>query len=162
MQKHWEAMSDEALAVAAAKAENRAFTVLVARLLPRLRAMADGYHLPGLDRDDLVQEGFLGVMNAVRHYRAALGEFAPYALTCARNSMGSAARLALSGRNEPHRWMQSALTPYEQKVLRLFLAGYPYSEIASLLSSHSKAVDNALQRVRRKLRQFYSAHPVST
>lgn len=194
MQKHWEAMSDEALAVAAAKAENRAFTVLVARLLPRLRAMADGYHLPGLDRDDLVQEGFLGVMNAVRHYRAALGEFAPYALTCARNSMGSAARLALSGRNEPlrdytplpedhpagaeiqpqalveaaewneelHRWMQSALTPYEQKVLRLFLAGYPYSEIASLLSSHSKAVDNALQRVRRKLRQFYPAHPVST
>ena len=63
---------------------------------------------------------------------------------------------------ELHRWMQSALTPYEQKVLRLFLAGYPYSEIASLLSSHSKAVDNALQRVRRKLRQFYSAHPVST
>ena len=103
MQKHWEAMSDEALAVAAAKAENRAFTVLVARLLPRLRAMADGYHLPGLDRDDLVQEGFLGVMNAVRHYRAALGEFAPYALTCAHNSMGSAARLALSGRNEPLR-----------------------------------------------------------
>ena len=108
--------------------------------------------------------------------------------------MGSAARLALSGRNEPlrdytslpedhpagagiqpqalvgaaawneelHRWMQSALTPYEQKVLRLFLAGYPYSVIASLLSSHSKAVDNALQRVRRKMRQFYSAHPVST
>ena len=99
MQKHWEAMSDEALAVAAAKAENRAFTVLVARLLPRLRAMADGYHLPGLDRDDLVQEGFLGVMNAVRHYRAALGEFAPYALTCARNSMGSAARPSLSARN---------------------------------------------------------------
>ena len=101
MQKHWEAMSDEALAVAAAKAENRAFTVLVARLLPRLRAMADGYHLPGLDRDDLVQEGFLGVMNAVRHYRAALGEFAPYALTCAGNSMGRAARLALSAGMSP-------------------------------------------------------------
>lgn len=34
MQKHWEAMSDEALAAAALQAEDRAFTVLVARLLP--------------------------------------------------------------------------------------------------------------------------------
>ena len=89
MQKHWEAMSDEALAAAALQAEDRAFTVLVARLLPPLRAMAESYRLPGLDRDDLVQEGFLGVMSAVRHYHPGLGEFTPYALTCARNSMGS-------------------------------------------------------------------------
>lgn len=86
MQKHWEAMSDEALAAAALQAEDRAFTVLVARLLPPLRAMAESYRLPGLDRDDLVQEGFLGVMSAVRHYHPGLGEFTPYALTCARNS----------------------------------------------------------------------------
>ena len=83
MQKHWEAMSDEALAAAALQAEDRAFTVLVARLLPPLRAMAESYRLPGLDRDDLVQEGFLGVMSAVRHYHPDLGEFTPYALTCA-------------------------------------------------------------------------------
>ena len=103
MQKHWEAMSDEALAAAALQAEDRAFTVLVARLLPPLRAMADSYRLPGLDRDDLVQEGFLGVMSAVRHYHPGLGEFTPYALTCARNSMGSAARAALSDRHQPLR-----------------------------------------------------------
>ena len=103
MQKHWEAMSDEALAAAALQAEDRAFTVLVARLLPPLRAMAESYRLPGLDRDDLVQEGFLGVMSAVRHYHPGLGEFTPYALTCARNSMGSAARAALSDRHQPLR-----------------------------------------------------------
>ena len=78
MQKHWEAMSDEALAAAALQAEDRAFTVLVGRLLPPLRAMAESYRLPGLDRDDLVQEGFLGVMSAVRHYHPGLGEFTPY------------------------------------------------------------------------------------
>ena len=193
MQKHWEAMSDEALAAAALQAEDRAFTVLVARLLPPLRAMADGYRLPGLDRDDLVQEGFLGVMSAVRHYHPGLGEFTPYALTCARNSMGSAARAALSDRHQPlsryeplpedrpagdeeqpealveasefdrelHRWMQTRLTEFERRVWRLSLVGYSYAEIASLLSSHSKAVDNALQRVRRKLRKFYSTHSVS-
>lgn len=188
MRKHWEAMSDEALAVAAAKAEKGAFTVLAARLLPRLRQMADSYRLPGLERDDVVQEGFLGVMSAVRHYRPELGEFTPYALTCARNSMGTAARAALSRRNRPlhnyeqlpedrpageeirpevlveaaefgsklHEWINTMLTDYERRVWRLFLAGYSYSEIASFLSSHSKAVDNALQRVRRKLRKFYS------
>ena len=108
MQKHWEAMSDEALAAAALQAEDRAFTVLVARLLPPLRAMAESYRLPGLDRDDLVQEGFLGVMSAVRHYHPGLGEFTPYALTCARNSMGSAARAALSSRRRWWRPQNSA------------------------------------------------------
>ena len=174
MQKHWEAMSDEALAAAALQAEDRAFTVLVARLLPPLRAMAESYRLPGLDRDDLVQEGFLGVMSAVRHYHPGLGaalsdrhqplrdydpipedhpageEIQPQALVEAAEFSG-----------ELHRWMQTELTDYERQVFRLFLAGYPYSEIASLLSSHSKAVDNALQRVRRKLRKFYSTHSVS-
>ena len=150
MQKHWEAMSDEALAAAALQAEDRAFTVLVARLLPPLRAMAESYRLPGLDRDDLVQEGFLGVMSAVRHYHPAGEEIQPQALVEAAEFSG-----------ELHRWMQTELTDYERQVFRLFLAGYPYSEIASLLSSHSKAVDNALQRVRRKLRKFYSTHSVS-
>lgn len=61
-----------------------------------------GRKLPpaGTGRDDLVQEGFLGVMSAVRHYHPGLGEFTPYALTCARNSMGSAARAALSDRHQ--------------------------------------------------------------
>ena len=176
MQKHWEAMSDEALAAAALQAEDRAFPVLVVRLLPPLRAMAESYRLPGLDRDDLVQEGFLGVMSAVRHYHPGLGEFTPYALTCARNSMGSAARAALSDRHQPLRdydpipedhpageeiQPQAVVEAAELSGELLFLAGYPYSEIASLLSSHSKAVDNALQRVRRKLRKFYSTHSVS-
>ena len=47
MLKHWEAMSDEALALAAKQAEEKAFSVLVERLLPRLRTMAQSYHLPG-------------------------------------------------------------------------------------------------------------------
>ena len=63
---------------------------------------------------------------------------------------------------EFHRWMEQELTALEQQVLRLYLAGDSYTEIASRLSSHSKAVDNALQRVRRKLRRFYSTHPAST
>ena len=83
-------------------------------------------------------------------YQEAVNETYPQALVEAAEFSG-----------ELHRWMQTELTDYERQVFRLFLAGYPYSEIASLLSSHSKAVDNALQRVRRKLRKFYSTHSVS-
>lgn len=50
--------SDEALAAAALQAEDRAFTVLVARLLPPCGPWPIATACPGLDRDDLVQEGF--------------------------------------------------------------------------------------------------------
>ena len=43
------------------------------------------------------------------------------------------------------------LTPLEQQTLKLYLAGHSYFEISTILSTTSKAVDNALQRVRRKL-----------
>lgn len=186
--------TDEELALQAGLGEDTAFSVLVGRLLPNIRRMAAGYSLPGLDQEDLVQEGLVGLMGAVRHYRTDRGAFLPYAMQCARNAMISAARTALDGSNSPLRdysplenetasvgsphpqellesaefsaelrqWIESELTDLERRSLRLFLAGHTYTEIATLLSSHSKAVDNALQRVRRKLRRFYSIHSVST
>lgn len=45
------------------------------------------------------------------------------------------------------------LSPLELDVLLLYLGGCSYEEIAERLDSTSKAVDNALQRVRRKLKQ---------
>ncbi len=48
-------------------------------------------------------------------------------------------------------WLQDRLSPMEYKVLLLFLNAYTYEEIASSLSITEKTVDNALQRVRRKL-----------
>jgi RNA polymerase sporulation-specific sigma factor len=44
-----------------------------------------------------------------------------------------------------------ALSGFETDVLRLYVAGSSYNEIADELGRHSKAVDNALQRVKRKV-----------
>ena len=44
------------------------------------------------------------------------------------------------------------LTPFERQVLKLYLSSYSYDEMSRQLGSSTKAVDNALQRVRRKLR----------
>ena len=41
----------------------------------------------------------------------------------------------------------------ERQVLMLYLGGYSYKEIADSLRITSKAADNALQRVRRKLKE---------
>lgn len=43
------------------------------------------------------------------------------------------------------------LSPLEQEVLRSYLDGRSYQEIAESLNRHVKSIDNALQRVKRKL-----------
>ena len=48
--------------------------------------------------------------------------------------------------------IRTKLSGFEQKALTLYLSGHSYTEISQLLHTSSKAVDNALQRVRRKLR----------
>lgn len=48
--------------------------------------------------------------------------------------------------------IEALLSCFERQVLGLYLRGHTYSQIANLLSTSAKAVDNALQRVRRKLR----------
>lgn len=47
--------------------------------------------------------------------------------------------------------MQEVLSPLEQQVLAAYLDGKSYQEIAENLNRHVKSIDNALQRVKRKL-----------
>lgn len=49
-------------------------------------------------------------------------------------------------------WMARSLSKFERSVIRLYLGGRSYENIAARLGSTAKSVDNALQRVRRKLR----------
>ncbi len=50
--------------------------------------------------------------------------------------------------------MHKILSPLEQEVVNLYLDGKSYQEIAEQLDRHVKSVDNALQRVKRKLEQY--------
>ena len=47
--------------------------------------------------------------------------------------------------------ISTTLSPLEQQVLAAFLNGKSYQEIAEMLGRHVKSIDNALQRVKRKL-----------
>ena len=62
--------------------------------------------------------------------------------------------LASEGAASLGRWCRAALTDLELAVLRGFLDERSYEDIAAELGTDSKAVDNALQRIRRKLRTY--------
>ena len=49
--------------------------------------------------------------------------------------------------------LSSALSELESRVLSLYLDGYSYEQVGSRLSCDTKTVDNALQRVKRKVGQ---------
>lgn len=48
--------------------------------------------------------------------------------------------------------IKSLLSPLEFKVLKLYLQGYSYKEISSVLAVSSKSIDNSLSRIKTKLK----------
>lgn len=183
-------IADEELIDQVRKGNDDAIGVIVARYLPLVRHKAAGCYGPGLEQDDLVQEGLIGLLGAIRGYvPGRLVSFATYATQCVTNRIYSAVRLALSPRNSPlrdymsispdeqgqeiqltlgdgpettfiekedtelrNRKMKTLLSQNEQEALKLYLSGHTYQEISNILHTSPKAVDNALQRVRRKLK----------
>ncbi len=176
--------SDEQLVFLAKEPNEEAFAILVARYLPMLQRLSQQFRSTPFERDDLVQEGLIALLSAVRTYRTEQnGSFRTYAYVCSRNRMVSALRRDSAwnrvGDAEPfteddecctsmaddpaevfHRreeWEQlrnrirGTLTDSEYQALMLYLASYSYREIADRLQITEKAVDNALQRMRRKL-----------
>ena len=53
---------------------------------------------------------------------------------------------------EKKQQIEDLLSVFEREALMLYIGGFTYAEISRQLKSTPKAVDNALQRVRRKLR----------
>ena len=186
MTKALENLTDEALILSARKGDESAVTELVARYLPMIRRRAARYFLPGMEAEDVVQEGLIGLLKAVRLYDPRQGPFAAFVSVCVASTMATAAKAALSQKSRPlsdyspleeldevrrdpqvspeeeiiiaeqmeelRGRIDTLLSGFEQRVLTLYLSGHSYSEISQLLRTTSKAVDNALQRVRRKLR----------
>ena len=138
-----------------------------------------------LEKDDLVQEGMIGLLAAIKSYNSEKGAaFATYASRCINNSVKTALRkfsrmkdipqssiveleekvldsqLALSAEDEYlAKESVSALTDilyeglssFENEVLRLYIVGHSYAEISERLGKNPKAIDNAIQRIRKKL-----------
>ena len=165
----------------AAAGDQEAFALLVHRMMPLIHDQVRRIGAVGLEDEDLAQEALMGLLAAVRTYRPDGGAaFTTYATTCIRNRLLSVARRhgprvdheqpleesddlpdtvvdptlqvqereALNGLLSR---LQSRLTPLEYRVLLLRLSDCSYAEIAARLGITVKAVDNAIQRIRRKM-----------
>lgn len=164
--------------------DEAAYSELLSRYLPSVRRAAAIYQQSPADRDDLVSEGILGLMAAVKTFSPDKGaKFSTYALVCANrrilNSLKKISRIKgnedYSDEPEPDanpspekivldreyiseifaEVSSNSFSELEQSVLNLYLSGEPYDNIAGMLKIDRKAVDNALARVRRKLRRKF-------
>ena len=179
----------QALAKTRAAGAEEALAERYARVV---RMCARPYFLIGGDSEDLIQEGMIGLLSAIREYDAEKGAaFKTYAQTCIQNRIKSAVRSAQRMKNAPLNdgvsledvlsdESQSLGTNYyerspeeqvlaretekefisaysrclsklEGEILRLYLDGLSYEEMAARSGRDVKAVDNAVQRIRRKL-----------
>ncbi|MCC8043022.1 MAG: sigma-70 family RNA polymerase sigma factor [Oscillospiraceae bacterium] len=138
-----------------------------------------------LNTEDLVQEGLMGFFSAVRSYDSQKGvPFSSFAYTCVVNRIRNAAQRFSGVMRSPDREngqsledgvsddtyvpekvfmeretfteLRKILTDREYDVLYLFMAEMSYKDIAARLGISVKAVDNAIQRIRKKLRSIYS------
>lgn len=189
-------LSDEALQSLAVSGNSEAEDLLIRRYARVVKALARPFFLAGADSEDLIQEGMLGLISALRGYDPAAGaSFKTYSQLCIRRKLISAVRSASYSKNvslddclslesplfdesqpdmayglridSPPRPEElvidkentqtlfqrvfDALSKYEQQVLRCYLSGMSYREIAEMTEKPEKAVDNAVQRIRRKV-----------
>ena len=182
-------LSDEELAVRIHAGDDACMDALIERYKRQVRNQARTLFLIGGDREDLVQEGMLGLFKAIRDYVPEKGSFQAFAKICISRQLYSAIEASNRQKHVPlnsyvelspelgenmqiprekspeelliaqenirslYAESMKALSAYEQTILNAYLEGQSYTEIAKNLQKSPKSIDNALQRIRRKLRR---------
>lgn len=176
---------DEMLLVEIQDGNDSAIDEMILKYRYLVETIATKYINSPLEKDDLIQEGMIGLLAAIKSYSSDKGaKFITYASRCINNSVQTAiskfSRIkdipqaniieldedALSGQamlsaediflaNESVSMLidtlYEELSKFENEVLRLHIVGCSYNEIADKLGKNPKAIDNAMQRIRKKL-----------
>ena len=155
------------------------------------------YFLAGAEKEDIVQEGMIGLYKAIKSYDLDKDiTFKYFADLCIKRQIITAIKTYSRQKHSPLNTylslnktsnddeddreiiekldieivpdpleeitiketykriedkMSKLLSPFEQQVYYSYLSGYSYAQIANNLGSHSKAVDNAIQRIKKKI-----------
>jgi len=200
MDEIYDDMLDETIVEAAREGDDAALEYLINKYKNFVRAKARSYFLIGADREDIIQEGMIGLYKAIRDFRNdKLASFRAFAELCITRQIITAIKTATRQKHIPlnsyvslnkpiydeesdrtlldvlsgtkvtdpeelvisreefvdieHK-MGEFLSDLEWKVLMSYLDGRSYQEIAKDLRRHVKSIDNALQRVKRKLERY--------
>lgn len=166
----------------AAHSDQDAFAALAGKYSPMINKLLGSFSFSQNDREDLFQEGLIGLYKAVMMYDSRLSSFSTFAYLCIKRSILSALKaynkttddyenpetaldIPDSEDSQPENLLlskesyqkllnkiDSHLSSYENRVLKLFLTGVSHDLIAQKLDTSRKSVDNAICRIRRKLK----------
>ena len=165
---------------------SEAFAALAERYVPLIKKHVGRSYVPASERDDLMQEGLIGLLKAVRSYDCRYSSFATYASLCIKHSIISALRkysrascvylsgspleltdcceadgpeVDLVGRENVRALYETVfgiLSPMERRVFELYLSGASYKAMAVSLGLGVKSVDNAVARIKAKIKRSVS------
>lgn len=193
----FEDMQDEEIIMLATTGNSKAVDYIINKYVKLVRSKARPYFLIGADREDIIQEGMIGLFKAIRDYKTdRYSSFRVFAEVCITRQIITAIKTATRQKHIPlnsyvslnkplfdddndrtlldiidekasldpeqmyinreqftsiEEKIYKVLSSLEKKVLKLYLEGKSYIEIADKLEKPMKSIDNALQRVKRKL-----------
>ncbi|MCL5036866.1 MAG: RNA polymerase sporulation sigma factor SigH [Chloroflexi bacterium] len=193
---------DEELVQQAKRGDEVATEFIINKYKNFVRVKAKSYFLVGADREDIIQEGMIGLFKAIRDFRPdKLSSFRAFAELCITRQIITAIKTATRQKHIPlnsyislnkpvydddsERTMldvlsgtkimdpeqvfidhelsddlrdkiKENLSELESQVLVAYLEGESYQEMAKKLDRHVKSIDNALQRVKRKIEKTLS------
>jgi RNA polymerase sigma-H factor len=193
-------LPDEEVISFAQKGNNDALEYIINKYKNFVRARARTYFLIGADREDIIQEGMIGLYKAIRDFDGGKqASFRAFAELCITRQIITAIKTATRQKHIPlnsyvslnkpvfdedsdrtlmdilgqgkivdpeemiinredyvgmETRLGELLSSLEWEVLSLYLDGKSYQEIAGELDKQVKSIDNALQRVKRKLEKF--------
>lgn len=204
-------ISDEEIIALIRKDDTQAMEYLISKYKNLVRNKAKALYLIGGDREDLIQEGMIGLYKAIRDYQKDKeASFYTFADLCVSRQIYSAIKSSNTKKNQPlnnyisidssnfsddfdnaeagisfletiaharnmnpeemlidrentrrlEEMLFARLSNMEHKILTLYLQDYSYIKIAELLHKEPKAIDNALQRIKRKLNQVLKENNV--
>jgi RNA polymerase sporulation-specific sigma factor len=200
--------TDDDLVMEARAGSDAALCELLNKYRAFARVKARSYFLVGADREDIVQEGMIGLYKAIRDFNPELQtSFRAFAELCVTRQIITAIKTATRQKHGPlnnyvsferpvggdddgdrvlgdvlptvaitdpadlvisaeriralQAHFDEVLSDLETEVLRLYVEGKSYQEIAERLQRHVKSIDNALQRIKRKLEGHLQARSVA-
>ena len=188
---------DEEVILEARNGNSRAQDYLISKYENFVKSKAKSYFLIGADKEDIYQEGMIGLYKAIRDFKPdKLTSFKAFAELCVTRQIITAIKTATRQKHIPlntyvslnkpiyeeesdrtlldvldgvritdpeeliisqeqmehiESEISKVLSDLELEVLTSYLDGKSYQEIACDLDRHAKSIDNALQRVKRKL-----------
>jgi len=192
-----ENISDEQLVLLAKNGDQNALNSIIDKYKSMVSAIASKYFIIGAEKEDIIQEGMIGLFKAVKSFQDdKQASFKSFADLCIKRQLITAIKtstrqkhiplnsylslnknayeeegetelinvLDLSYAEDPleevankeavekmESKMNSILSSFEKNVLDKYLKGYSYNQIAQKLETHVKSVDNAIQRIKKKV-----------